>query len=257
MNMFRNMIRNGDMRIDTNFNGVAQSNITAVTSLMDGFGLENNWGTYVVQQVSDAPPAFNYSTKLTLQATAADNPGGVSLIHTTIDNYTMQELGFGTTNAKQIVVSFWVKTSVTGTYAFYVQPSWDGGRGYITTYTVSSANTWQKVVFVIPGDTAGSWTTNDFVITLGAGSAYNNTSSLNTWTTTANRYTTSSCVAFPKAAAGSTFQFTGVQIEKGSYPTPFEYRPFMLEQLLTSINTSGDMACVNLLETDLACIRTC
>ena len=125
-----------------------------------------------------------------------------------------------------------MRSSVTGIFAGYVSNS-AGNRTYPFTFTINSANTFEQKSVTIAGDTTGTWLTNNGVgielgVTLGAGSAFNGT--VNTWA--AAEYLSVSGTTNLMATSGATFYITGVQLEKGSAATPFEFRSIGTELAL-------------------------
>jgi hypothetical protein len=241
---FRNRIINGAMVI-------AQRGTTAVTT-DGGFPVDrfivavNNDGTFTLQQNSAAPAGFNYSTKWT--TTAADSSlaaAQYSQIRQAIEGYNIADLGFGTADAKSVTVSFWVRSSLTGTFAGSLRNA-SGGRSYVFTYSISVADTWEQKSIAIAGDTSGTWETTNSVgiylaFDLGTGSTYQTTA--NAWTA-GNFWSTSSAVPVI-STLDATWYVTGVQLEKGSTATSFDYRPYTTELLLcqryyyAQINAAG------------------
>jgi hypothetical protein len=129
-------------------------------------------------------------------------------------------------------LSFWVRSSLTGTFggAFYNAA---GNRSYPFSYTITVANTWEQKSITVAGDTSGTWATNNttgiFVnFSLGAGSTYSGT--VNTWA--GALYTQPTGATSVVGTNGATFYITGVQLEKGSTATSFDYRPYGTELAL-------------------------
>lgn len=237
LGMFRNRIINGDMRIDQRFSGAAQTGKTASMYVTDRWNFEMlSCGTYTLQQVSDAPTGFTHSLKATLTATATPISTSYLLISQRIEGYNIADFAFGTNSATPITVSFWAKSSIAGTYGFGIDNDYNGGRGYVSTFTINQVGTWEKKTIYVPGDTTGTWANTSstgmrICIGLGSGANYQ-TATTNSWQAVSNKYATSGCVQFSQQSTNSTFQLTGVQVEKGTMATPFEYRPYALELLL-------------------------
>src|SRR5210317_1927303 len=141
----KNLIINGDMQIDQrNAGASATSNVN--TYMTDRFQLQmgsvTNVQTY--QQVGDAPAGFNKSLKITSNSTTQATAAGVLCTpRQKIEGFNTAHLNWGTANAQTVTVSFWVKASVTGTYPVALTNN-GFSRSFVTNYTVSVANTWEK-----------------------------------------------------------------------------------------------------------------
>jgi len=185
-----------------------------------------------VQQVTDAPAGFISSLKVTSLSAYSVSASDIFSFKQVIEGFNFQDFMYGTANAATFTLSFWVKSSLTGTFGGALQNS-AGTRGYAFTYTVSAANTWEQKTLTIAGDQSGTWigSTNGAGITvvwgLGVGSTYS--ISAGAWSTTAT-YTNSATGATSVVGTnGATWQVTGVQLEKGSTATSFDYRPYGTE----------------------------
>ena len=222
---FLNRIINGGMTIDQRNAGAA---VTAEGYLVDRWRVWRNQ-TYTIQQSTDAPSGFSNSLLVTKTSTTQST---FAYLIQYIEGFNFADMSFGTANAKTVTLSFWVKSSVTGTFSAGINNS-ASNRTFPATYTISSANTWEQKSVTIAGDTSGTWvgSTNGN----GAGVWFNfgasGSGTANAWnaadvtsgvTGNANLGTTN----------GATFQITGVQLEKGSTATSFDYRPYGTELAL-------------------------
>ncbi len=239
---FKNRIINGAMVIDQRNAGALVAGAVGNTygvdrTLIGVFG--SGTGRISAQQSSTAPTGFTNSlvgTVTTADASPSTYYGYA--ISQRIEGYNTADLGFGAAGASSITLSFWVRSSIAGTYCLtFCNENVD--RAYTTTYTINSANTWEYKTITVAGDTTGTWykTTNAGVILvwgLGGGSG-RQAPSLNTWNTgAAGGYTitdASGCVDWI-ATSGATFYITGVQLEKGAVATTFDYRPYGAELAL-------------------------
>jgi hypothetical protein len=228
---FRNRIINGDMRIDQRNAGAA---ITSSGFPVDRFGTAiSTDGAFSAQQDSSAPAGFSNSVKCT--TTTADASLSASqywFFRQRIEGFNVADLGFGTANAKTVTLSFWVRSSLTGTFSGAMMNG-DTNRSYPFNYTISVADTWEQKSVTIPGDTTGTWLKNNgngMVVawSLGVGSNYQGTA--NTWAG-AEYYGTSAGTSVI-GTLNATWYVTGVQLEVGSVATPFERRPYGTELAL-------------------------
>ena len=222
--IMKNRIINGAMVIDQR-NAGASVAISTTIYCPDRYQIRLVAGSgHTAQQVTTAPTGFNNSLKITVGTGASPTAGQNGFIYQAIEGYNMADLGWGTANAKTVTISFWVNSSVTGTYGFVLANN-AGNRAYVTSYTINSANTWEYKTITIAGDTSGTWeTTNNcgIQVTFDIGQGSNRSYSASTsWQ--ANDALGLSGGTKLVATSGATFYITGVQLEVGSSATGFEY----------------------------------
>jgi len=218
----RNRIINGDMRIDQRNAGAA---VTASGSYpVDRFTMTNSTdGSFSAQQDTSAPVGFVNSLKVT--TTTADT----SLITTQyfsirqkIEGFNVSDFGFGTANAKTVTLSFWVRSSLTGTFGGSIANS-AATRSYPFTYTISVADTWEQKSVSIAGDTTGTWLTTNGIgvqVFFGLGAGPDRSGTAGAWNSNNNVSATGATSVV--GTSGATFYITGVQLEAGNVATPFE-----------------------------------
>jgi hypothetical protein len=231
----RNKIINGAMVIDQRNAGAA------VTPADFGYTLDR-WthrisgsGAFTVQRDTNVPAGagFTYSAKATV--TTADTSIAADDIYSffyKIEGHNAADLMWGTAGAKAATLSFWVKSSHAGTYSVAFA-NIDANRGYAATYTISAADTWEYKTITVPGDTTGTWHTDNrckiqvsFCLACGT----DRTEPAGSWAAT-NVQGADGTFNW-MATSGATFQITGVQLEAGDTATPFEHRSFGQELAL-------------------------
>jgi hypothetical protein len=232
--MFKNRIINGAMMIDQRNAGASVTLNGNELFPVDRFACGDvTDGSFTAQQVSDAPAGFVNSLKCTI--TAADTSlttTQVAYCRHTIEGLNVSDLGWGTANAATITLSFWVKSSLTGAFGGALRNS-GATRSYPYSYTINAANTWEQKTITITGDTSGTWlTTNgegiNVQFSLGAGPDRLGTAGA--WNGNNNVGATGQVQVI--GTNGATWQITGVQLEKGSTATSFDYRPYGAELVL-------------------------
>jgi hypothetical protein len=230
---FRNRIINGAMMIDQRNAGasVTPTDTGAFTYLNDRFAARVSQASKLsFQQSTTAPTGFINSELITsLSAFSIGASDHFSYLQC-IEGLNVADLGWGTANAAAVTLSFWVRSSLTGTFGGYISND-SGAATYIYSYTIDAANTWEYKTITIAGDTSGTWLTNNgrgiFVIfSLGAGSSVTRSTG---WGAFARSVTGQTNVT---GTSGANFYITGVQLEKGSTATSFDYRPYGTELAL-------------------------
>jgi hypothetical protein len=231
---FKNRIINGAMVIDQRNAGASVTPTNAYT-LDRWFARENTDGAITVQQVTDAPTGFVNSAKITVTtADASIGESQFSYFAQRLEGFNISDFAFGTASASPITLSFWIKSSLTGTFGGAVSNGENNTRAYPFTYVISSANTWEQKSVTIAGDTSGSWATNNsqaMALFFGLGNGTGSTATAGAWTGTANIQSATGTVNLISTLS-ATWQITGVQLEKGSTATSFDYRPYSAELAL-------------------------
>jgi hypothetical protein len=231
----KNRIINGDMVIDQR-NAGASVNANSVTApyVTDRFNVNVGGSSAVIacQQVSDAPANFVNSLRLTVSTVATPSSSQYLFIRQIVEGFNIADLGWGTANARTVTLSFWVKASIAGTYSAFAINGAES-RSYVATFTVSATNTWEYKTITIPGDTTGTWLTNNsngirLGFDLGSGSDLNGTA--NAWQA-GWKQRTSGTVNWI-GTLGATIAVTGVQLERNTTATPFEWIPYGTELAL-------------------------
>jgi hypothetical protein len=234
----RNRIINGGMTIDQRYSGAAISAATLGSAgfMVDRFGFQGSQSAkFSAQQNSGGvtPPAglTNYLGLVTAAAFTVGASDSFS-VYQKIEGLNVADIGWGTANAQPVTVSFRVYSSLTGTFGGSVQNN-AGTRSYPFTYSVPVASTWTTVSITIPGDTSGTWlkdnSTGLFIQWgLGVGSTYSGAAGA--WA--GANYVSATGAVSVVGTLSATFYITGIQLEKGSTATPFEFRPYGMELAL-------------------------
>jgi hypothetical protein len=230
---FKNRIINGDMSIDQRNAGAAVTiNDTAAYTVDRWFGEDVTDGAFTVQQISDAPVGFSNSARITITtADASLAAGQYAVFVQRIEGFNTADLGWGTANAATVTLSFWTKSSLTGTFGGVVSNGAEN-YSYPFTYTISAANTWEYKTITIVGPTAGTWvgSTNGkglvLGFSLGSGSTYTGTAGA--WVAADDRGGATGQTNIISTLS-ATWQVTGVQLEKGTVATSFDYLPYTTE----------------------------
>jgi hypothetical protein len=223
---FKNRIINGDMRIDQRNAGAATAN-TINGYTVDRWNVtQSTTGKLIAQQnaASVTPPSgFSNYLGVTSQSAYSIGSGDYYRIYQPIEGLNIADLAWGTASAATVTLSFWVRSSLTGTFGGGLQNN-GSTRSYPFTYTINAANTWEQKSITIAGDQSGTWLTTNGVgmyvfIGLGVGSTYSGTAGA--WA--GANYMSATGATSVVGTNGATFYITGVQLEKGSTATSFDY----------------------------------
>jgi hypothetical protein len=235
-NGFKNRIINGAMVIDQR-NAGAEVN-PAVT----GIYYLDRWVTgstaaskfKIGQNAGSITPPAGFINYLGCTSLSAYTVGAseIFIVQQRIEGFNIADLAWGTASAATVTLSFWVLSSLTGTFGGSLRNS-AGNRSYPFSYTISSANTWEQKTVTIAGDTSGTWLTTNgngisIAFALGTGATLSTTAGA--WA--AGNYVSATGATSVVGTNGATFYITGVQLEKGSTATSFDYRPYGTELAL-------------------------
>lgn len=222
--MYKNKIINGAMTFDQR-NAGASITPSADSFIIDRWYYEaSNASKFTFQQNAGSvtpPVGFTKYLGATVASTQSITSGSYFMIEQRIEGNNIADLAWGTANAKTVTLSFWVRSSLTGTFGGSVQNS-SFNRSYPFTYTISAANTWEYKSVTITGDTSGTWVTTNALgmvieFGLGVGSTYSTTAGA--WA--AGNYNSATGATSVVSTAGATFYLTGVQLEVGTQATAF------------------------------------
>lgn len=231
-----NRIINSRMEIDQANSGAAVTHSGGGDMYGPDMFVFNSNGTpqFSVQQVADAPPGYKYSAKITTTTAGTPAAGDFSYFAQYIEGVMVSDLAFGTASASPVTASFWVKSSLTGTFGAALKNG-TNNRAYPFSFTINSANTWEQKFVNIPGDTTGTWATDNTIgmkLSIDIGSGPNNKGTAGAWNATANIGVTGGVNLV--ATAGATMNITGLDLRKGTYPSapPADWRPYGTELAL-------------------------
>ena len=232
----KNRIINGAMTIDQRNAGASVTPASNPTYTLDRwvYTYSQNSKFSVQQNAGSVTPPAGFTNYIGFTSLAATSLGSTDyfILRQMVEGFNTADLAFGTASAKTITLSFWVRSSLTGTFGGAISNSGES-RNYPFTYTISSANTWEQKSVTIAGDTSGTWLTTNGIgielsIGLGVGSTYSGTAGA--WTS--SLFVGATGATNVAGTNGATFYITGVQLEVGSTATSFDYRPYGTELAL-------------------------
>ena len=248
----KNLIINGAMQVAQR--GASKSGYTA-----GGYHTCDRWihdkaaatGTFTMTQEADAPVGFKNSLKV--NCTTVGSSGSYNAIQTRLESQDTAHLAYGTSSAKAVTLSFWVKVSQTGNQQMNLIHHADAGSRQISfVYTINQANTWEKKTVTFPGDTArvgDDDTTVGFYLEwfLSSYSGRTGSAVLTSWGSYTNAARFEGATISIGDSTSDTWQITGVQLEEGSVATEFEGRSYgeeltLCERYYETSMTHGDLS---------------
>ena len=234
--IMKNRIINGSMTVDQRNAGAAISaaNLTGYTVDRWSYTASQTLKFTAQQNQGSVTPPAGFTNYLGFTSQTAFSPASSDFtgVFQAIEGYNWQDLGYGTANAKAVTASFWVYSSLTGTFSGALRV-YGYARSYPFSYSVPVTNTWTQITINIAGDTGGTYNTGNngavlLTFNLGSGSTFLGTGGA--WTAS-NLFGTTGSVNVA-GTNGATFYITGVQLEVGSSATGFEYRQYGQELAL-------------------------
>jgi hypothetical protein len=227
----RNRIINGAMVIDQRNAGASVTSGFPVDRFSTNFSVASK---FTLQRSTTAPAGFSNSLLITSSSAYSIGSGDYFLLNQTIEGYNIADLNWGTANAVPATLSFWVRASLTGTYSVNFQSGSATTVNYLASYTINSANTWEFKTITLSAPTSGGFPIDNssgvaIRFTLGTGSSQ--TGATTTWATSGVSLGATGQVNL-SGTNGATFYITGVQLEKGSTATSFDYRDFARELIM-------------------------
>lgn len=228
---FKNRFINGDMRIDQRNNGAA---VVKGNYPVDRWAYNTSGAaTLSASRSTTAPPGFSNSMTISVTTgvtcAAAESAG----FYQQVEGTQIADFAWGTASAKPVTISFWVRSSVTGTYGVRLI-SYATVWANFQTYTINQANTWERKTLTFAAATGGTWYIDNqgslsVWFDIGSGTNYRGVNE-NTWTSSG--WTTSSSQANFVGTTGASLFVTGVQLEQSEVATAFELRPYTVEMML-------------------------
>jgi len=229
--VFRNIIINGDMSIAQRATSTASITANGYHTIDRFNTFLTTLGTWTQSQSTDVPTGQGFAKSLKMDCTTADaSPaaGDRLMIQHLIEGQNTQYIKKGTSSAESLTVSFWVKSNKTGTYTAEIYDN-DNTRQISQSYTISSADTWEKKTMTFAGDTSGTLTNDNsegliLQLWLGAGTTYTSGTLSTTWTSVTNANRAVGQVNLADSTSNEWY-VTGVQLEAGTSASDFEFLP--------------------------------
>jgi hypothetical protein len=227
---FKNRIINGAMVIDQR-NAGASVTLTAAAYTLDRWNSQVAVSSTfsIARSNTSLPTGFTRTLLVTSLAATSVGSTASNTVEQYVEGFNSADFGWGAAGAQSVTLSFWVRSSLTGTFGGCLQNA-DNTRSYVFSYSISASNTWEYKTVTIVGDTSGTWNTENGIgiklrFSLGNGSTLQG--SAGSWSGSNLRTVTGETQVL--ATNTATWQVTGVQLEKGSTATSFDYRPYTTE----------------------------
>ena len=229
---FKNRIINGAMVIDQRNAGASVTPTSSAYTLDRWEAGMSAASKFSIQRSTTSATGFTNSLLATSTSAYTATTSQTFNLTQFIEGFNVADMGFGTASAQTFTLSFQVRSSLTGTFGGAFQNS-DRTRSYPFTFTISAANTFETKTVTVAGDTSGTWLTDNgrglnVIFSLGAGATLSGTAGA--WAS-ATYYSATGATSVV-GTSGATFYITGVQLEKGSTATSFDYRPYGTELVL-------------------------
>ena len=229
---YRNILINGDMSVAQRGTSTSGANTQAYHCTDRWFNVGMTIGTWTISQSTDVPTGQGFAKSLKYDCTTAEaSPSAGDQLHLSqrIEGQNLQYLKKGTSSAESLTLSFWVKTNKTGTYQVNLRDK-DNTRIIGQTYTVSSADTWEKKTLTFAGDTTGAFGNDngnslECEWFLGAGTNYTSGSVPTSWEAESATDRAAGLTVNLGDSTSNYINITGVQLEVGDSATPFEHLP--------------------------------
>ena len=245
---FKNRIINGAMMIDQRNAGASVTTSSGSSAyIVDRFFVAYTQTSKMTgqQNAGSVTPPVGFTNYLGITSSSAYSvlTGDTFGLFQRIEGFNVADLGWGSVNAQPVTLSFWVRSSLTGTFGGSLMNN-AADRSYPFSYTISTTG-WEQKTITIAGDTTGTWLTTNglgiqLVFGLGSGATYSGTAGA--WA--AGNYRQPTGTTSVVGTNGATFYITGVQLEKGSTATSFDYRPYgtelaLCQRYFSSISSGG------------------
>jgi hypothetical protein len=229
----RNLIINGDMRIAQRGTSTTLSGTGTLTEyVIDRFYIDTRVDTWNITatQDTDVPSGegFSNSTKIDVNATTTPTASSNLMFTQSIEDKNVAHLMYGTSDAKTVTLSFWVKSNKTGTYCVQLMSNGGGGTYVLYEYTIDTADTWEKKSITINGDT-GKINENKLQINWHLSVGPDDIASATSSWTSGNLFKATSDQVNLADSTSNYINITGIQLEVGTEATPFEHRPYDME----------------------------